>query len=297
MNSLLLAGGVIVGGIAGWWLWNRTPSVIPAIPLNIPSPSAEDFCAMARLCQDSYNATIWSKSKTVEVKVNPTTTLLFEVKKILTVGECPPAYVLEEAESHTCVIVVRGSWSLSDVKTDFKFSPKTYTEFGGQNIHRGFADATLEIWKELKPIMEQLGPGKSIWLTGHSLGGAIAVLLAILLEGIERNAKFIVTFGQPMLGTNRDGIDMWNRRLPLFRCWREKDMVPTIPPSCWHFGRLLHLSKDGAVLKKVLKSPTVQLGLSHHQMDLYMKDVLRHCSLDWKAFPFELVRSELSGEY
>lgn len=72
------------------------------------------------------------------------------------------------------------------------------------HIHKGFAVALESVWNELIDLIESLTIGHAkentqIWLTGHSLGGALAVLAAYRLSSRFKVAG-VYTFGQPRVG-------------------------------------------------------------------------------------------------
>ena len=72
-------------------------------------------------------------------------------------------------------------------------------------------------------------PGYKTYVTGHSLGGAVAALLAIYLIEDGVPVERVVTFGQPRF-TTADGVKRLNF-LPLMRVVDENDIVPLIAPS------------------------------------------------------------------
>ena len=46
-------------------------------------------------------------------------------------------------------------------------------------VHAGFQSGLLDVWNQMLPELLRLSAsGKSVWMTGHSLGGALAVLAA-----------------------------------------------------------------------------------------------------------------------
>jgi triacylglycerol lipase len=67
--------------------------------------------------------------------------------------------------------------------------------------HRGFMRALDEVWDavlaEVKPLLAA-HPDATLWVTGHSLGGALAALCAARLEVCQRvRVHGLYTFGQP----------------------------------------------------------------------------------------------------
>jgi triacylglycerol lipase len=69
-------------------------------------------------------------------------------------------------------------------------------------IHEGFAEALTGIWTNvLAEISQARTNGQSLWMTGHSLGGALAYLATTVLYFTEREpVNGLYTFGQPRLG-------------------------------------------------------------------------------------------------
>jgi len=84
---------------------------------------------------------------------------------------------------------------VSDLKTNIDIR-LTDWEQGGK-VHRGFKEALDEIWPDLLPYIRKIqGKGSKIWITGHSLGGALATLCA----GRYGNVQGVYTFGSPRVG-------------------------------------------------------------------------------------------------
>lgn len=66
-------------------------------------------------------------------------------------------------------------------------------------VHRGFRNALDEIWKPVAELVDRLrkeDPGRAIWLTGHSLGGALAILAGSRLPDLQG----VYAFGAPLVG-------------------------------------------------------------------------------------------------
>ncbi len=93
-------------------------------------------------------------------------------------------------------------------------------------MHRGFRTAAEAIYRDVKP---RLKPGYTTYLTGHSLGGAVAAILGIYLQDDGVKLGRIFTFGQPKF-TNVAGAKAY-ANLPLLRVIYQNDTVALLPDS------------------------------------------------------------------
>jgi hypothetical protein len=102
-------------------------------------------------------------------------------------------------------------------------------------VHGGFARALEELLKqELMKIVDDLmgTDAPRLFLTGHSLGGALAVLEAAWLYFVEnRSVAAVYTYGQPRVG-DPDFSSAYNAALGevTFRYVNDQDIVPHLPP-------------------------------------------------------------------
>ncbi len=94
----------------------------------------------------------------------------------------------------------------------------------GVLLHRGFRRAADAIYKDLRP---RLVPGYATYLTGHSLGGAVAAIIGIYLWDDGLQVGGIVTFGQPKF-IGEDGALAY-RDLPILRVVYQNDTVSLLP--------------------------------------------------------------------
>ena len=110
-------------------------------------------------------------------------------------------------------------------------------------------------------------PLEALYITGHSLGGAMAVLFALGLAGHEEHRmlddrlRAVYTFGQPLVADlSRSAVAAATGR-KLFRHVLGRDIIPSLPPSVWgsleHFGHEFHYS-DGQWQRR--QRPTPQLA-------------------------------------
>ena len=94
----------------------------------------------------------------------------------------------------------------------------------GVPVHEGFGEDARAAWSFARPLLR---PGLETRLTGHSLGGAIAVLLAMKLRVEGQALGRAITFGQPKV-TTEAGVARF-RDLPLLRVVNHDDPVPLLP--------------------------------------------------------------------
>ncbi|MEQ1943702.1 lipase family protein [Mesorhizobium sp. VNQ89] len=93
-------------------------------------------------------------------------------------------------------------------------------------VHVGFDDTARLLYADMKPYLKS---GYKTYVTGHSLGGAIAVLIAIYLTEDGYDVSKVVTFGQPKFTTTA-GVEKLGF-LNLTRVVDENDIVPMLPPT------------------------------------------------------------------
>lgn len=146
------------------------------------------------------------------------------------------------------VISFRGSHGRSDWLNNFRIIGTNDLEAG--RIHSGFHSAFQAIKTPLVELLNDLGSDKKIWLTGHSLGGALAAIcLAELQESLRDRFQACYTFGQPRVGHgNFANFIKINYGERFFRFVNDDDIVTRIPPVYRHVGSLIHFAADGSLL-------------------------------------------------
>ena len=114
-------------------------------------------------------------------------------------------------------------------------------------VHCGFLQAFECCEDEIKAAVHDNVPDDlGLYITGHSLGGALAQIASVVLE--RPNLAACYTFGSPRVGT-------WNFdrlvKCPHYRVINNWDLVPNVPPPLYrgylHSGdpRLLTPSAHG----------------------------------------------------
>lgn len=118
-------------------------------------------------------------------------------------------------------------------------------------VHGGFYDALSDVWHGVERAVRQLDrrQQKSVWITGHSLGGALATLAAARWLDSGRAVQGLYTFGQPRAG-DRTFARNFNFAIKgsAFRFVNNSDLVTRIPPRSLgfqHCGTFKYFTEDG----------------------------------------------------
>lgn len=154
------------------------------------------------------------------------------------------------SNEYDAVIVFRGTeaddWN--DIKADLNALSAVAETVG--RVHRGFKKEVDDLWPQLEE--ELVNNAKTLWMTGHSLGGAMATISAgrCKLSHIESNPAGLFTYGSPRVG-NKRYVNYYS--LDHYRWVNNNDIVTRTPPP-WmgyrHTGRLLYFNARGK-LKRI----------------------------------------------
>ena len=127
-------------------------------------------------------------------------------------------------------------------------------------VHEGFANAFSALWPGVQDAVKSFQDGKrSLWITGHSLGGALALMAAAAFT-FEKRLPFngLCTYGQPRVG-NPDFCGNCDTHFggQYFRFVNNQDIVTRVPPRFFphfpwpdiygHAGRLLLFDAKGGL--------------------------------------------------
>jgi triacylglycerol lipase len=144
------------------------------------------------------------------------------------------------------VVVFRGT----DDTEDWFFNANTYPHpMAEGTLHCGFACAYGTLRSQ---VLDEVRKAKAehIWVTGHSLGGAMALVCAYDLTVYQKcKLDGVITFGQPMIGKTNLATFLQGKLGDRYVHFiNEMDSVPQIPPRYSHFGCALQFL-NGKILK------------------------------------------------
>lgn len=195
------------------------------------------------------------------------------------------AYVIDKTfhDGRTVKIwVISGTEDLKDVEVDFKLGGVTLHKDtnDGVFVHKGFrdyADATLADGLA-EYIVEDLknNPNETLYLTGHSLGGSVALVAALRLNdmGVDKSRMKVVTFGALAVG-NKALANEYENKIDLTRIEVKGDVVKKMfaPFGYVQFG------------EQVTWKPAKNVDHHEHKVAMYLDCALRNY-FDAEGFTF-----------
>ena len=141
------------------------------------------------------------------------------------------------------VISFRGSETFENWLHNLDFPKKAgYPKCDGCEIHEGFLSAWTEIQDDVIQEVEKLlsnMPSAQIFVTGHSLGAALAALCAAELgassHSLGKKITGVYTFGQPRVGNQAFHDFYGTGERVSWRVTHNRDIVPHLPLEAMGF--------------------------------------------------------------
>ena len=161
----------------------------------------KELIEMAEYCEEAYRSAT-EENKLYEIRNNE---FSYHVKQ----------------DRGVTILIFRGTDNVKNIWTDIDARPTKDDSLGGAYLHRGFKDAATWIFEDIKRDYKL---EKTVYLTGHSLGGAVAQIIGLWLHNAGYHVQ-IYTFGSPKVSTTFFG----NRPIH-YRVLVRNDPVPFVPP-------------------------------------------------------------------
>jgi len=195
------------------------------------------------------------------------------------------SYFLSRSPTGLQQLAFRGTSNLENVLVDLDVQLQMDNSLGIQ-LHQGFSIAAKAVYENALPFLDKT---KAVQTTGHSLGGAIAVIVGMYLQRDGFQLTNAITFGQPKV-TNVEGAKVF-ASLPLTRVVTPTDIVPLVPPLSplqiknldiyWHMGSEVILLPGkqfaitdgiGSMMRatKFVSSVPDESNLHAHQIQTYL---------------------------
>lgn len=150
-------------------------------------------------------------------------------------------YVAYQNKTNQIIAVFRGTvpWSIKDWLHDIDTVKTDYSGCNECKVHKGFYHTYLglqpQFWEAYKQIRAKY-PNASLAVTGHSLGGALALLCAADLIQNGINGFTLYSYGQPRVG-NKNFANWFHATFKntYLRVTHHRDPVPHLPPESFGF--------------------------------------------------------------
>ncbi len=148
-------------------------------------------------------------------------------------NEGTQAFLAKRESDRMAVLAFRGTeQNFKDIKTDL--NARFYTR-NGVKVHDGFWHAFTYVEPMIRQEVAALS-GYKLYITGHSLGGALALVATRSLDSDSIAACY--TFGGPRVGDSEFGDEI---KPPIYRLVNAADAVPRVPPT-WSIDLVIALA-------------------------------------------------------
>lgn len=173
--------------------------------------------------------------------------------------------------TQTAIVAFRGTETPEDWLKDFDSLAIPFPDVSNSGlVHQGFNAVYQTIRDSVIAGVDAVKvDAASMWVTGHSLGGAIALLAALdfAKDAVPPLVSQLYTFAGPRVGDDTFH-KIFDATIPLcYRVWNRWDIVPQLPPPplFFHVGQGVEI--DGGF--------TLDLAKAHSLMDSYRPGLLK----------------------
>lgn len=155
--------------------------------------------------------------------------------------QCALIRTLPHRRPPFAVLVFRGTTGLRNWFLDLDVRPERLAPRTA--VHRGFMEALHQVWQVLQPQLADLS--EPLFMTGHSMGGALAQLAAWY-----HPPQAVYAIGAPRVGDA--GFAARMATVPIYRLVNGRDVVADLPPSTRLLtfraaGRMVHIDRKGRI--------------------------------------------------
>ncbi len=164
------------------------------------------------------------------------------------------------------IIIFRGTQRTTEWIGDVLLFQKLYEGFANSKIHSGFANIYKNLAGQTREIASQLNPLLPCYISGHSLGAALATLaaidIALKVPQLKEQIR-LYTYAGPRVG-NPSFAQMHSQMIPnSYRIFNLADSIPLSPPTIFRQDVYLHVGQGWSFL--------TQYGdvLPNHAVDTY----------------------------
>jgi triacylglycerol lipase len=151
---------------------------------------------------------------------------------------------------HDIIISCRGTErNLNDLMSDLDIT-LVNPAHGKGLVHRGFRNSVDRIWPKLSEYLKKIQASHDIWITGHSLGGGMANIIAMYLHASKelKNSTTLFTYGAPAAGDQVFVDYLTLMHVNHCRFVNNSDIVPRLLGGLYkHHSKMIFINSKGEV--------------------------------------------------
>ncbi len=184
-----------------------------------------------------FDPTVYEQNKPSDTQEHPANLHFFDdINECWVSDKSTQAFITHHDE--IILIAIRGTLELSDWWRDADAAQVPFKEGKGK-VHHGFYDAYQALKKFVQDYLFRFYVGQKIIISGHSLGGAIALLLAEALrcDETQKYDVLLYTYGAPRAGDAT--FVAAAEALTHHRMVNNNDMVPGVPATWMNARRTI----------------------------------------------------------
>ncbi len=189
------------------------------------------------------------------------------VQQTVKLNQLIPVYYGFVLASKTAnIIIFRGTQRTTEWIGDILLFQRDYKGFANSKIHSGFADIYKKLAQQTREIASKLNPSLPCYISGHSLGSALATLaafdLALNVPQLKPQIR-LYTYAGPRIG-NPNFAQLHSQMVPnSYRISNLADLVPLSPPTVFRKDVYVHVGQSWSFV--------TQFGdiLPNHAVDTY----------------------------
>uniref|UniRef100_UPI003570BBC3 lipase family protein n=2 Tax=Paenibacillus segetis TaxID=1325360 RepID=UPI003570BBC3 len=154
---------------------------------------------LAAICEQTY-AQFTNTDGSFVVPLNYSVRDTIQAKSAASNGSERFGFILESRQE--IIIAFRGTSSTSNWISDAIATQENFKYIRGNTLtHRGFTDIYASARVQIISALNKLSPNKTLYITGHSLGAALATLCAIdIAANTFHHLPYLFTYGSPRVG-------------------------------------------------------------------------------------------------
>ena len=177
------------------------------------------------------------------------------------------------------VVVFRGTETDDeyDILQDLRFLRRGSDDGG---MHGGFKRGYDSLHSQVNSLLKRYQP-KRVWISGHSLGGGLAVCCAHrILEDKDYEIAGVMTFGQPMVVDRKMGKHLTSQLENKYVFFvNDMDIVTRFVEPYVHFGEMVHwtehsIERSEPMLMTAMGSNQDSVGSTRFYLDTKTNDDL-----------------------